>query len=117
MVPDFCRRADPTMRDLEPRFPRCELDLRAPDGPDKDQTHLWSRDAGAAQVPQESGLDDGRARLLEHLPAKGLLPRLAPFRPAAGQAPVLPVRANQDDPAVAGYAHTNGPVWRATGGR
>jgi len=74
-----------------------------PQGPDEDLTRLWPRDARAATEPQESGVDDRGARLFEHLPSQGLLPRLIPFRLAAGHVPALAVLANQDDPAVAGY--------------
>ena len=64
--PDVGLRDNLPVRDLEPRLPLRQLNLRAPKGPDQDEPLLMPRHAEAPVEPEEPGPDDGGANPAQH---------------------------------------------------
>src|SRR5260370_26084349 len=95
-------RYSPSMRDLEPRLPWQQLDLRQPDRADEHAIPLRTTDARTtAEAEEPRGAHNGTG-LFQNLPAKRLFPRLITLRTASSPAISNTGVATQNDLAVRG---------------
>ncbi len=98
------------MHDLELWLPGRHVDLGSPIGADQDQALFAPRDAFAAGETQHPGAGHHYTRLLPHLPAQGLLDRLALLGPAGRETLVHAVVADQYQLIGPSQADAGSPV-------
>src|SRR5262245_45218238 len=86
-----------TVRDLEARLPRHQLDFRQPYGARQHETLLMPCEAHGAAEAEQPRANDGRACLLQDFSAESLLPGLIAFGTASRPAPSHAIIADQHD--------------------
>src|SRR5581483_1357961 len=98
------RANNPSMCDLETRFPSHHLDFSPPNGANQHETLLRAREAYTSAESEESRVAHDTTGLFQNLPAKSLLPRLITLRSASRPTPADTVIADQHDEIVGGDA-------------